>query len=295
MNRTRKFLLLTIGVLTLFALFVWNSLGVFTRADIPKTDTMTVSFLDVGQGDAIYVRAPNGVDLLVDGGRDKSVVSRLKEVMDRGDSAIDIVVATHPDADHIGGLPQVFDNFAVGAFFDPGAFSDTKTYQTLMQKVSTEQSPYLYATSGTKIILDKEKNIFVDILYPSNVVKNVRDTNSRSVVLRLIYGETSFLLTGDAPIATESILVARSTDQPIRSTILKLGHHGSRTSSSRAFLQKVSPQVAIISSGQNNRYGHPHLEVLNVLKSLHIPYLATYDAGNIVYKSDSKMVTRVEK
>ena len=233
--------------------------------------------------------------MLVDGGRDSSVIQKFTEVMPVGDRALDIVLATHPDADHIGGLPKVFDDFSVGTFFDPGTSSQTKTYQSLMQKVAAEGSPYLYALHGTRIMLDPTIPVYADVLYPDRVVKHTKDTNGQSIVLRLVYGETSFVLTGDAPIATESTLVARSASEPIRSNVLKLGHHGSRTASSTAFLRAVAPEVAIISAGKNNSYGHPHAEVLRALKNLNILYLATYDEGNIVYKSDGKTVTRVEK
>lgn len=294
MQRLRQILSYIFVFLFFFAIFVWHNVGIFAQAQ-SASGTLSVAFLDVGQGDAIYIRAPNGADMLVDGGRDNSVLQKLTEVMPAGDRALDIVLATHPDADHIGGLPKIFDEYDVGAYFDPGTASETKTYHTLMQKILAEKSTYLYALHGTRVVLDTEHSIYVDILYPDKAVKHVRDTNAQSVVLRVVYADTAFLLTGDAPIAIETKLVARSGAESISSDVLKLGHHGSRTSSSRVFLQTVQPQVAIISAGKNNRYGHPHKEVLNTLKNLQVPFLTTYDEGTIIYQTDGKTVTRVEK
>ncbi len=244
--------------------------------DTPK---LKVSFLDIGQGDAIYIKAPNGNDMLIDGGRDKKILTRLAEEMSFGDSAINVVVATHPDADHVGGLNYVLAKYTVGAVFEPGVSAKTKTYESLESTIATKKIPHLLARAGNTIVLDKKNNVVATILYPDTEVTKW-ETNDASIVLKLTYGTTSVLLTGDSPVSKELYLVGK--DKNILDVdVLKLGHHGSRTASSEAYLLATSPQIAIISAGKNNSYGHPHKEVIDRLKKLAIPYLNTADAGTI--------------
>lgn len=250
---------------------------------------MKVAFLDIGQGDSIFIQAPNGKQMLVDGGRGGLVLAELGKVMPFADRSIDVVIGTHPDADHIGGLVDVLDKYSVENIIEPGSTSKSKIYQTLENKIDEKKIAHILGRAGQRIILDKEKNVYFEILYPD--VENVShlETNDASIVGKLVYGNTSVMLTGDSPISKELHLV-NTNPKILDVDILKLGHHGSRTSSSIQFLQATSPHLSIISAGLNNSYGHPHKEVLDKLKILNIPYLATYKGGTIICQSDAIVI-----
>ena len=250
---------------------------------------LTVAFLDVGQGDAIYIEAPNGKQMLVDGGPDRKVVSALGSIMPFADKSLDVVLATHPDADHIGGLPYVFDSYKVSAFVDNGATSDTQTFMTLQKKVSEENSARAKAFRGMKIILDEKDGVVLKILSPYMDTKNLKDTNTGSIVAELSYGSSTFMLTGDAPQEVENYLSLHDGGN-LKSDVLKVGHHGSRTSWSDSFFKAVAPKYAIISDGKNNRYGHPHKEVLDLLNKLEIKIFRTDEEGTVVCESDATKV-----
>lgn len=246
---------------------------------LPVNNDLEVTFLDVGQGDAILIEAPNDVDVLIDGGRTKKILDLLSAELPFGDDTIDIVIATHPDADHVGGLPFVLDTYTVEKVFEPGVSSSTQTYQAFQSRIRDKKIERILARRGMRIVLDTEKNIVIDILYPDRDTTGW-ETNEASIVARLSYGTTSFMLTGDSPVEKESYLV-RHDGVALQSSVLKLGHHGSKTSSSESFLKTVAPLYAIISAGKSNSYGHPHSSVLNRLNQLHIPYLETGKTGSI--------------
>lgn len=247
---------------------------------------MKVAFLDVGQGDSIFIQAPNGKQMLIDGGRSSSILSELDRVMPFGDRSIDVIIATHPDADHIGGLVDVLRTYTVDSFIETQAKSQSNIYQILQKQIKDKNIEHILGQSGIQIVLDTDRGVYFDILYPD--VSNVSgwDTNDASIIGKLVYGNTSILLTGDSPISKELYLVKKDR-QILDVDILKLGHHGSRTSSSINYLEATSPQIAIISAGLNNQYGHPHKEVLDNLKELNIPYLSTYTEGTIICSSDA--------
>ncbi len=251
---------------------------------------LTVAFLDVGQGDSIYIEAPDGAQMLIDGGNGKAVLRNLGSVMPFFDRSIDVVIATHPDEDHIGGLPEVFKRYRVGKYIDPGINDHSATYETILREAEQQGVSHVIAKRGMRIVLDKQDDIYFDILFPDRQLDGV-DTNTASVVGRLVYGNTSFLLTGDSPQAIEQYLVALD-GATLKSDVLKLGHHGSRTSSSEIFLTTVHPSLAIISAGKDNRYGHPHKEVLDLLTRLHIPSRSTITERSIILKSDGQHIWR---
>lgn len=251
---------------------------------------LNVAFLDVGQGDSVFIEAPNGKQLLIDGGRNGSVVSELASQMSFQDRQIDVVLATHPDSDHIGGLPEVFSRFDILNFVDTGVKGDTNTYRTLMDLVSSENSNYVKAKRGLVIVLDKKNGVYFQVLAPDENF-TFKDINDTSIVGRLVYGESSFLLTGDASKAVENILVY-SDGEILDSDILKAGHHGSKTSSSLLFLEKVSPDISIISAGYNNSYGHPHINVIDSINSVGSEILETSKEGTISFQSDGTRIWR---
>jgi competence protein ComEC len=201
------------------------------------------------------------------------------------DKSIDILVVTNPDKDHIGGLVEVLNNYKVSMVLEPGTIPSTLIYKNLEKEILENKIVKKNAKRGMHIILDEKKNIYFDILFPDRDVNNW-ETNDGSIVGRLVYGNKSFMLMGDATKYTENLIKWNENSQNLKSTVLKLGHHGSHTSSSLLWLETVNPDVAIISAGENNRYGHPHKEILDSLNSLKIPYLLTYKEGNIVFKTD---------
>jgi competence protein ComEC len=247
---------------------------------------LTVVFLDIGQGDSIYIEAPNGRQMLIDGGPDQTVLRELSTVMPFGDRSIDIVLATHADADHIGGLPFVIDRYTVSDVIENGARATTKTFQALQTQIEKHHIQKYLARAGMHIVLDKRRNIYFDILFPDRDVSSFTEANDGSIVGKLVYGTQSFMLTGDATMYTENLIMQKQPAEVLHSQVLKLGHHGSHTSSSVLWLKNVHPDIAIISAGLHNRYGHPHKEVVDRLDNFHIPYLVTYEKGTIVFKTN---------
>jgi beta-lactamase superfamily II metal-dependent hydrolase len=252
---------------------------------------LQVSFLDVGQGDAILIEAPNGNQMLVDGGKNSSVLQALGKELPWYDKSIDVVLATHPDADHIGGLSPVLDRFQVDHFIEVGIDTTKEVEETLDARVISEGSQKTIALRGMRVMLDKENNIYFLILFPDKDVTGF-ETNTASIVGKLVYGSTSFLLTGDSPKEIEQYLITLNKGE-LDSDILKAGHHGSHTSTSEAFVQAVTPQAVIVSAGKDNDYGHPHKDVTTLLERLNIPMRATFDAGTITFESDGNVITAI--
>jgi competence protein ComEC len=259
-------------------IFIWTAT---LRAD--RHGELTVAFLDDGQGDAIYIEAPNGNQLLIDGGPSSSALLRaLGRVMPFYDRSLNIVLATHPDQDHVGGLPAVLDRMKVDGVIITENISGTGAYAAFEEAIKNEHARRILARTGERIVLDE--GVVLEILFPD---RNTRgwETNTGSIVARLSYGDVSFLLTGDSPLAIEKYLVNRNSSA-LHSNVLKLGHHGSRTSSSREFLSAIDPAYAVISAGKDNKYGHPHKEVLDLLTELKIPALSTIVHKTIIFKTD---------
>jgi competence protein ComEC len=282
MERSKRYLpYILLVLLCISAFYIWFS--VYTIQG--KSKELKVAFLDVGQGDAIYVEAPNGRQMLIDGGPGPIVLSKLAEVMPFADRSIDMLVVTNPDADHMAGLVDVLERYTVGQIFEPGTTKDTSIYQRLEAQIKSHAVKKTIAHRGMHIVLDRDKNIYFDILFPDRDVSSW-SSNDGSIVGKLVYGTSSFLLMGDATKYTELLVSRNETLSTLRADVLKLGHHGSSTSSSELWVKKVQPQIAIISAGKNNRYGHPHQDVTKRLSALHIPYVGTYQKGTIIFKTD---------
>jgi competence protein ComEC len=249
-------------------------------------DKLLVAFLDVREGDAIFIEAPNGNQVLIDGGPNKRVLNELSRVMPFYDRSIDVVIASHPDKDHIGGLVEVLKRFKVGILMEPGVGSDTAAYKALTTLATKEKIKKILARSGMRIVLGD--GLHFDVLFPPrgpNVGE--MENNTASIVARLVYGNNSFLFTADSPKAVE-IYLANAYKQKIQSDVLKVGHHGSDSSTSEFFLGYVKPEYAVISVGANNKYGHPHEAVLKRLSDFSISVLRTDKLGTIRFRSDGK-------
>lgn len=273
---------LKISLLFFFAaanVFIWYA--AFTE---DRGGKLTVAFLDVGQGDAIFIEAPNGNQVLIDGGPPSGkVLSELGHMMPFYDHDIDVVIATHPDQDHIGGLPEVIKRYHVGVLFEPGIPSDNGDYVAMEKAGEKTGAKKILAREGMKIHLDK--NTTLEVFYPDRDLPTKIETNRASIIVRLTYGNKSFLFTGDLPKAEEEYLIMK--DGPsLRSNVLKFGHHGSHTSTSEIFLANVAPEYGVVSVGSNNRYGHPHQETLDLAEKYHMPVLRTDTQGRIVFTTN---------
>ncbi len=284
LNQYKKYFhLYFLGGLILLNFFVWYAILAEDRGGI-----FTVSVLDIGQGDAIFIEAPNGNQILLDGGPDSKVLRRLGEILPFYDRSIDMLIVSNPDKDHIAGFVDVLRRYEVEKVMEPGTVSETAVYRELENEIEKEKAEKVLARRGMRVVIDEKNGVFLDILFPDRDVSGLT-TNNGSIVARLVYGDTSFLLSGDSPKAVENYLV--SLDGPaLRSDVLKVGHHGSKTSTGEMFLGYVSPKYAVISSGKNNKYGHPHKETIDTLQKLNIPYWNTATAGTVVFKSDGEKV-----
>lgn len=258
---------------------------------------LEVAFIDVGQGDAILITAPNRNQVLIDGGPDRSVIRALGEVMPFYDRTIDLVIASHPDLDHIGGLLEVFDRYEVLGFLEPDFEASTDAYQKLQTNVSLEGSSHLIALpaqagqAGTIINLDG--GISLEILEAKPATWGPRggkpDANYSSIIAKLTYASTTFLFMGDSPTKLNNQLLARIPHR-LRANVLKVSHHGAKSSNSLAVFKAIDPDIAVISAGEDNRYNHPSPETLTWLKQLKVKTLQTKDLGTIKLKSDGVSV-----
>lgn len=242
------------------------------------TGTLQVYFIDVGQGDAILIVAPDGKTILIDGGEaDSRVLPYLKKV---GLTRLDLLIATHPHSDHIGGLVQVLKSVSVAKVVTNGQPTTTKTYENFLDAIATAKAEYVEVKRGDSLRLG---GLTFAVLNPSSVKSD--DLNDNSVVLRFVYGKVSFLFTGDAQSQAEAGMSV-SSFSPVKANILKVGHHGSRTSSSKQFLALVKPDVAIYSAGKDNPYGHPHAETLAALFAIGAKIYGTDVNGTVVVTTD---------
>lgn len=246
-----------------------------------------MSVLDIGQGDAIFIQTPHR-QILIDGGPGSAVLRKLPEVMPPTDTSIDVVIATHPDADHISGLIEVLSRFHVALVLESSVEGDTATWETLQEKIRESGARVVRAHRGQ--ILDLGDGAYLEILFPDRDVPHV-ETNDGSIVAKLIYGNTAFMFTGDAPQGVEKYLV-RLDGQHLHADVLKAGHHGSKSSSDPLFLGFVNPAYGIFSRGCDNRYGHPAPEVVTRFSLFGIPTSDTCKEGTVTFVSDGKGVVR---
>jgi len=249
----------------------------------PPKGKLSVYFLNVGQGDATYIKTAAGDDILIDAGKNEAgdiVVDYLKQL---GVDDLEMVIATHPDADHIGGMDTVFKNFKVKEVYAPKVSHTTDTFKNFLLAVKDQGLTIKEAKAGVALPLKGVKAKFV-----GPVKKYGNDLNAWSAVLHLTYGSNTFLFTGDAEKISETDMIAAK--MTLKADVLKVGHHGSVSSTSTAFLQAVSPKYAIISVGKNS-YGHPAATILNRLKTAKVTTYRTDLNGTVTAVSDSKKLS----
>lgn len=286
MSRSSRLTLATLTTLTIVLIGVWGAL-----LSAPMEKALSVSFLNVGQGDSIFIESPSGMQVLIDAGGNRAVLRELSGVMSWFDRDIDIALATHPDQDHIGGFPDVLSRYDVSRILYSSVQDDGSDARAFHEAVSKEVEGGASESVGMRgQVLDLGAGVRLEILFPDRSVPSI-ETNTGSLVMRLVYGDTVFLLTGDSPSSIEEYLV-RLDGKRLRADVLKVGHHGSRTSSAEVFIQTVAPTYAVISRGCDNRYGHPHKEVITRLRDSRIHIVDTCEEGTVTFVSDGEGLVR---
>jgi len=278
-NIKKDIIFVLLFLLVLANIFVWQFIfGI--------DNNLKVVFFDIGQGDSVFIETPQGHQILIDGGPGQRILTKLGKVMPFWDKTIDLVIASHPDYDHLSGLVSVLERYRVKNVLWNGAIVDNTLFTNWQNDLASGKAHVFTARSG-QVIKAGLARFFV--LYPLADLAGQsveKESNNSSVVARLNYGNSDFLFTGDLPIKNEIELL--NSGQNIASEILKVAHHGSKYSSSPEFLAVVDPQLAVISCGANNTYGHPNQEVLSNLAEFAINVKRTDQLGDIKVVSDGK-------
>ena len=292
-GRSRK-ITISLAGLAVVCLFLLGIIYWQERQD----KNLRVIFFDVGQGDSVLIRTPSRQNILIDGGPDTTLLSKLGRSLPFYDHTIDLMVLTHAHADHLDGLIPVLERYDVQQVLYNGvqtAAADFTAWQDLIQDKHISTT---IARAGQSFQFG---TTMLEVLYPFEDVSNqaFNDLNDSSVVTKLKYQNTTFLFTGDAPVGVEEEMLdfycqaeARASADPceLESDVLKVGHHGSRYSTSEEFLEAVNPQYAVISAGEGNQFGHPHRQTLVRLQQVGATVLRTDEVGNIGFVSDGYRV-----
>ncbi len=263
-------IILIVGMISLFLIY----------SEIFQNNIAKVIFLDVGQGDSILIITAHGRQILVDAGKHSDISEKIANYIPMSDRSLDMVIATHPDIDHVAGFNTLLDEYQIDYFIHSGLLAGASVYRSIAKKVRKHNISVHAAIAGEKIFLDK--NMYLEILSPYKN-KKIEDPNDSSVVVHLMYQGHGIMLTGDAPKLVEQNILSLYGSERIRSDILKMGHHGSKTSSDENFVAAVHQKYGIISAGCDNRYGHPHASTLKVLDEQNIQEINTCEHGDIVF------------
>ncbi len=281
---------LVLGGCLIFAFFSFQAL-LFGGSEL------SISFIDVGQGDSILIEASNGQKVLIDGGGKRSSIGQGDKIgsrivvpflHNRGINKLDLVVLTHPHDDHLGGLVSVLKEIKTDEVIDSGFAYDSPAYENFLELIKKNKIKYRTVKAGDVISIDGAKG---HVLNPPELPfrGTESDANNNSVVIRLVYGSTSFMLTGDAAFEAEREMLDR--DFFLKSDVLKIGHHGSATSTSDEFLDAVAPKTAVICVGKGNKFGHPRPKILEKLKQRGIRVYRTDEDGSVSMTSDGSRIT----
>jgi competence protein ComEC len=278
-KENEKTIFFILGFLFLVNLFAW-----IIFFDLKSHKFLKVNFFDVGQGDAIFVETPQGHQILIDGGPSSKIIEKLAREIPFWDRSIDLIILTHPERDHITGLLEVLKRYRVENILWTGIVRNIPEYKEWLNLLEKEKANVKIARAGQKISC-KNCQWEIEVFYPFENLEGIEfeDSNDTSIISKLIFGSSSFLFTGDIYKDVEESLSLTNFD--LNSKILKVAHHGSKTSSSEKFLEKVSPEIAVISVGEN-KYGHPHRETLEALGKYGIKVLRTDLNGDIKITSN---------
>ena len=272
--------LIKIGSAVLFS----GALLVSPYGEASAAASIKVHYIDVGQGDAIYIKMPSGEDVIIDGGnkgKGDAIVAYLKK---QKVDDIEVLISTHPDADHIGGLDEILDAYRVENVYAPKVKHTTQAYKDFLQAVKREGKTIKTAQMGVSLPI---KGVSAKFVGPVKSYSN-SDLNNWSAVLHVTYKKNTFLFTGDAEHVSEKDMMAKK--QTLRAEVLKVGHHGAKTSTSSTFLNVVKPKYAILSVGKNS-YGHPTSEVVTNLKRVKATTLRTDKNGTLIITGNGSSYT----
>lgn len=280
--KAKKFVILSFSFLVISNILAW-----ITVFDLSRVRFLEVNFFNVGQGDAIFIETPKMGQILIDGGPGSIILEKLNKEMPFWDRTIDLIILTHPEHDHYAGLFEVLERYQVKNVLWTGVIRNTSEYNEWLKLVKKENAHVKIAEAGQRIVIS---NVTIDILYPFENLegKVLENSNNTSIITKLNFREISFLFTGDVYKSIEKTLIEKGIN--LESDIFKIGHHGSKTSSAEDFLKKISPQIAIISVGEDNKYGHPHSEILENLVKFGIKTLRTDLDGDIKIISNGKNI-----
>ena len=284
MKTTAKILTFFAAILLVISMFI-SCTGVQAAGTKSSPAALKIHFIDVGQADCILIQTPAHKTMLIDAGNGDDRDTILGYLRTLKVKTIDVLVATHPHEDHIGSMASILDTYPVGKIYMPKVSAGTKTFEDLLLAIRKKSLKITTAAAGVRIEADPALQI--KMLSPNSLKYD--DLNNYSPVIKIIYGNTSFLLTGDAETVSEKEILSRKYD--LKADVLKVGHHGSSSSTSAAFLKAVSPKSAVISVGKGNDYGHPAQSTLTRLTSAGVKIYRTDRDGTIVASSDGKTVT----
>ncbi|AQW27160.1 ComEC/Rec2 family competence protein [Clostridium perfringens] len=283
MNKKKKIISSIIGIIVVL-LAGYFGIDLTQDSKVPKDSELMISYMDVGQGDAAYIKV-NGNDILIDAGPRSNSKELLEQLKAKNIDDFELVIATHPHEDHIGGMVDVFKEYEVKAFYSPKITHTTKTYENLVKAVKDEGLKTKELKGG--MVIDLGEGAKFEVFTPQK--SEYEELNDYSPIMKLSFGDTSYLFTGDAEkLAEEEALAKYKTS--LDSDVIKFGHHGSSSSSSNAFIEAVSPKYGIISCAKDNKYGHPHSETLDIIKKYNIKTFRTDTDGEIILTSDGKSI-----
>ena len=287
-------LMILLGILVVGAAVVLQQLGLF-ETEKPVSENLSgsaeaqVYFIDVGQGDSELIRLKDsGIDILIDAGTRSTKQELADYLKELGVDDIDILIGTHPHEDHIGGMAKIIEEFPIGTLYLPETSDEmtptTKTYESLLDAAESKNVTVRTAAAGD--VLLEQGNTSFKVLSPSHT--DYDNLNDYSIVTRLKVGNTAFLFQGDAETPVEEEILDSGAD--VSCDVIKLGHHGSSTSSSRAYLEAANPSAAVISCGVGNEYGHPHRETMDLLEKLSITPYRTDTQKTLLAETDGKTI-----
>lgn len=281
-----KFKKFIFSILIIIAILTWTAVYYAEAGN----SLLKIIFFDIGQGDSIFIQTPSGHQILIDGGPSSAVLSKLGRELPFYDHDLDMIILTHPDADHLNGLVEVLERYKVDLILYTGVEHTSVAYEEFKSLIKEKQIPVKIAQAGQVIELGHDETQ-MQILWPAlasaGALAGKPNMNATSIIAQLVYKESEFLFMGDAEFDAENELIAFYSEN-LESDVLKIGHHGSKTSTSLEFLKSVSPKASVISVGLKNKYKHPAEITLQNLQSVNTKIFRTDLHGDVKMMSNGK-------